>query len=193
MTEKANVQTIYLSIRKALARAVSSIVPPHDVEDIVQETYVRVCQIKQPGAITHPRSFMLKTAKNLALDHIKRADNRLTDSIHSSDDEDPCLASQRDDPFRQASGEREFALFCESVRHLPVQCRKVFVLKKVYGYSQQDIAKQLGISQSTVEKHIALGIRRCASFLENKHTTQAQPEDMTTTQDQQPSRNRGSK
>lgn len=169
MTDKANVQTIYLSLRKALARAVSTIVPPHDVEDIVQETYVRVCQVKQPASITHPRSFMLKTAKNLALDHIKRADHRLTVRLDLDAEDDPALASQQDDPYRRAAGEQEFAQFCESVRQLPIQCRKVFVLKKVYGYSQQDIAKQLGISQSTVEKHIALGIKRCAQFLEQKN------------------------
>ena len=31
---------IFLSFRKQLARAVSSIVPPKEIEDIVQETYV---------------------------------------------------------------------------------------------------------------------------------------------------------
>lgn len=166
MTDESNVQSIYLSIRKALSRAVSSIVPPHDVEDIVQETYVRVCQVKQPNTITHPRSFMLKTARNLALDYIKRADNKLTDSF--DEDTEAHLASYKDDPYRRAAGEQDFALFCEAVRQLPVQCRKVFVLKKVYGYSQQEIAKELGLSQSTVEKHIALGLKRCANFLENK-------------------------
>lgn len=166
MTDESNVQSIYLSIRKALSRAVSRIVPPHDVEDIVQETYVRVCQVKQPSSITHPRSFMLKTARNLALDYIKRADNKLTDSL--DEDTQGNLASYKDDPYRRAAGEQDFALFCEAVRQLPVQCRKVFVLKKVYGYSQQEIAKELGISQSTVEKHIAQGLKRCANFLDNK-------------------------
>ena len=41
----------------------------------------------------------------------------------------------------------------EAVRQLPEQCRRVFVLKKVYGYSQREIAKELSLSESTVEKH----------------------------------------
>lgn len=109
---------------------------------------------------------MLKTARNLALDYLKRADNKLTDSL--DEDTQDNLASYKDDPYRRAAGEQDFALFCEAVRQLPVQCRKVFVLKKVYGYSQQEIAKELGISQSTVEKHIAQGLKRCANFLDNK-------------------------
>jgi RNA polymerase sigma-70 factor (ECF subfamily) len=59
----------------------------------------------------------------------------------------------------------EFANFCQAVRLLPIQCRKVFVLKKVYGFSQKEIAKQLTLSESTVEKHIALGIKRCTLFM----------------------------
>ena len=39
-----DIRDIYLSIKLGLARAVSKIVPPHEVEDVVQETYVRLCQ-----------------------------------------------------------------------------------------------------------------------------------------------------
>ena len=56
-----------------IARAVSRIVPPHEVEDIVQETYVRLCQIAKPEHIQHPKSYLFKTARNLALDNVKRA------------------------------------------------------------------------------------------------------------------------
>jgi RNA polymerase sigma-70 factor (ECF subfamily) len=44
----------------------------------------------------------------------------------------------------------------------------VFVLKKVYNYSQKEISEELGISVSTVEKHTALGIRRCRTYLQNR-------------------------
>ena len=39
------------------------------------------------------------------------------------------------------------------------------MLKKVYGYSQREIARELGLSESTVEKHIAQGIKRCTYFM----------------------------
>jgi RNA polymerase sigma factor (sigma-70 family) len=172
MTDSNHLKSVYLSARRLLARSVSRLVPPHEVEDIVQETYVRVCQVKQPEAINCPRSFLLRTAKNLALDYIKRADNRLV--IHVQQElEDTLLevSTGEDDTFRRAASDQEFALFCEAVRQLPVQCRRVFVLKKVYGYSQKEIAKQLDISESTVEKHIATGMLRCAGFLTRRNET----------------------
>lgn len=176
MTDSANVKSVYLSVRRLLARSVSRLVPPHDVEDIVQETYVRVCQVKKPEAIQCPRSFLLRTARNLALDHIKRADNRL---VFNTQHEDPGTTADEltdgdDQTFRHAASDQEFALFCEAVRQLPVHCRKVFVLKKVYGYSQKEIAKQLQISESTVEKHIASGMQRCAGFITQRKKAKIQ-------------------
>ena len=35
----------------------------------------------------------------------------------------------------------------------------------VYGYSQREIAAELGLAQSTVEKHVALAVRRCAGYM----------------------------
>ena len=77
-----DIRDTYLAIKLGLARAVSKIVPPHEVEDVVQETYVRLCQVGAPEKINHPKSYLYKTARNLALDSLKRADNRITDSWH---------------------------------------------------------------------------------------------------------------
>jgi DNA-directed RNA polymerase specialized sigma24 family protein len=42
------------------------------------------------------------------------------------------------------------------------------VLRKVYGYSQHEIAVELDLTESTVEKHIALGIKRCTHFIRDE-------------------------
>lgn len=167
MSKNDTVNKVYMSIRNVLARSVSRLVPPHEIEDIVQETYVRVCQVKNPEQITHPRSFLLKTARNLALDHLKRAETRL--SVQLEDDFESVLLAPkeaRDEVLQKVESDQEFALFCEAVRHLPVQCKRAFVLKKVYGYTQKEIAANLVISESTVEKHIATGMKRCVLFIQ---------------------------
>jgi RNA polymerase sigma-70 factor (ECF subfamily) len=141
-------------------------VPPHEIEDIVQETYVRICQIENKENITSPKSFMYKTARNLALDYQKQASVRLVDSLDNMEILDQLLSNHpKDEMYENALTQSEFSHFCESVRLLPIQCRKVFVLKKVYGYSQREIAAQLKISESTVEKHISTGMKRCTLFM----------------------------
>ncbi len=158
--------SIYMSIRGSLARAVSRIVPPKEIEDIVQETYVRVCQIERKDEVREPRSFLFTTARNLALDHIKRAECRLADSVEDSRELGFGEAEgSTDETFDLVASNEEFSLFCKAVRQLPMQCRRAFILKKVYGHSQREIARSMSISESTVEKHIAQGIKRCAYFM----------------------------
>ena len=48
----------FLATSGGLERAVRRIVPPGDVEDVVQETYVRAYQANVSGEIRSPRSFM---------------------------------------------------------------------------------------------------------------------------------------
>jgi len=149
-----------------LKRAIAGIVPPKEVEDIVQEAYVRACQAERVSPITAPRSFLFKTVKNLALDHMKRAETRLSDSF----DEDQaghfgwqaCGA----DPLDEAVSHEEFSLFCEAVRLLPAQCRRAFVLKKVYGYSRKEVAEHMGVSENTVQTQVARGMKACMQFME---------------------------
>lgn len=166
MAGSESIHTVYMSLRGSLARAVSRIVPPREIEDIVQETYVRVCQIVKEDDIRETRSFLFKTAHNLALDHIKRAESRLTDSVGDFEElSRGDTGSVDDDTFDQVASNEEFVLFCEAVRQLPVQCRRAFILKKVYGHTQREIARNMKISESTVEKHIAQGIKRCTWFM----------------------------
>lgn len=147
-------------------RIVSRLVPPQDIEDIVQETYVRACQFKSNEEIHSQGALMTRIARNLAIDHLKRAESRLTSSLNQSNEiEFDELSNLADEPYEQVSSREEFALFCEAVRHLPVQCRRVFVLKKVYGHSQSEIAGKLNISENTVEKHVAQGLKRCIFYM----------------------------
>lgn len=158
----SDLKQLYLTMRAALAQAVSTIVPVHDVEDVVQETYVKLCLVKNQEQITHPRSYLYQIAKNVAKDRVKAAGFRLSDSLEHQPE---LVSDQPDEVYRAAVSGEEFVRFCEAVRFLPLQCRRVFVLRKVYGFSQKEIAQELDIAESTVEKHIAQGLKRCAAHM----------------------------
>lgn len=164
MIKESSLHISFIAVRQTMRRVISRIVPPREVEDIVQETYVRICQVENKEAIKQPRSFLLKTARNLAIDHLKRADVRLVDAVDDMAEFEQFVSGD-DAIFQQVATDKEFTQYCEAIRQLPIQCRKVFVLKKVYGYSQKEIAQKLAISESTVEKHIGLGVKRCTYFM----------------------------
>lgn len=162
--EQATLVSAFLEFRAVLARIVGRIVLPHDIEDIVQETFIRVYDAAGEHKIRHPRSFMRKTATNLALNSLSRAGNRLTDQIADFSRSDVYLATETLES--QFESNERFLLFCRAVRKLPTQCRRAFILKKVYGLSQKEVADYLGISQGTVEKHIAKGLLVCTEYME---------------------------
>ena len=158
--------------RKILAKVVARIVKPDDIEDILQETYVRICRASQHSQIQHPKSFMVKVVRNVALNHISRADamNHLAimPATDESDAEDDIMENEwgtSQSPEMLAQAEEEFLIFCRAVRELPTQGRRVFILKKVYGMSQREIAGRLGISEGTVEQHLAKSMVACGNYM----------------------------
>ena len=159
-----------MRIRDSLARSVSGIVPPKEVEDIVQETYVRACQLEDRAAMVRPKALLYKVARNLALDHAKRAETRL---VSTTEDADSIATAelgvaQRNETLDQVITQEQFADFCVAVRRLPQQRRRAFVLKKVYGYTHREIAKTMQVSEKTVENYIGKAMHTCFEYL-NRH------------------------
>ncbi len=166
MSVDEKLTSVFLSVKGGLARAVTGIVPPKEIEDVVQETYVRVCQSQNGAEIRSPRSFMFRTARNIALNYVNCAESRL---VREFDDEervgDSSVPGVARDTLEQVCTDEEFVQFCDAVRRLPLQCRRAFVLKKVYGHTQREIAEIMEVSEKTVENHIAKGQKRCRQYL----------------------------
>lgn len=157
--ESSSLLTAFVEFRGVLRKLVGRIVKPHDIDDILQETFIRAFAASEKTQIRHPRSFMLRTARNLALNHIGSAYQQRSASME--DFAELAVFQTSDSAETEHESKERFLGFCRAVRALPVQCRRVFLLKKVYGMSQQEIADYLGISESTVEKHVAKGLLLC--------------------------------
>jgi RNA polymerase sigma factor (sigma-70 family) len=171
MATEHKLSDVFISYSAKLRRVVSRIVHPKDIDDIVQDTFVRSYEANLKQEIKYSRSYMLKTAKNLALNHIAKWDNKFNDSIEDFSDTPIELTSQNfEDEFE--SKER-FLIFIQATNQLATAVRKCFVLKKVYGLSQKEIAKYLHISESTVEKHVAKGLFKCSLYMEQNDNNQS--------------------
>jgi RNA polymerase sigma factor (sigma-70 family) len=134
-----------------------------DVEDLVQEAYVRVCAMPDGQVVNSPRALLFRIARNLAVD---RARQRLTHATDDVADFEPLnVSSEEAEPDQQVDLRRRFESFCAAVDSLPPLCRRVFVLRKVYQLSHAEIAEVLGLSHSTIEKHVAKGLVRCRDRL----------------------------
>ena len=64
--------------------------------------------------------------------------------------------------------------FCRATDQLSASVRKCFILKKVYGLSQKEIASYLNLSESTVEKHVAQGLLKSVQYIKRMNQTHGQ-------------------
>ena len=153
-----------MKYRARLAKAVGRIVQWQEVDDVLQETFLRTFKAASRTTITYPQAFLLKTATNVAINRTMRAERRLSVSIEDFPQVEVYLSSESLDADYEAR--EQYQLLCQAVDALPARCREVFILRKVYGFSQKEISSLLGISESTVEKHIAKGLLLCKSSFE---------------------------
>ena len=136
----------------------------HDIDDISQETILRALHAEQNREIHEPRAFLFGVAKNIARKSLEKKARSLIDFIEDFGEKE--YLSNEPSIDEQFDSRRKMLVFWEAVSGLPPQCQKVFVLKKVHGYSHKEIAKNLEISISTVEKHAATGLKRCSEYME---------------------------
>lgn len=134
-----------------------------DPDNLVQETFARVLQAHANGPIVAAKAFLFMTARNLALDHVRRQNIVGIDALTETD----ALSVFDDRPgVSETVGRRqELELLTQAIQSLPERCRQVLTLRKIYGLPQKEIAAQLGISEHTVEAQVGNGMRRCAEFL----------------------------
>ena len=166
MAKQDNFTSVFATYSSALRRYLSRLVLPHDIDDILQETFIKSYQADLKEKIKYPKSYMRKTARNLAFNHQAKWDNKFSNCLDDFSEPPPSLET----PSLEAQYETKerFLLFCRSVEKLSGPVRQCFILKKVYGLSQREIADYLKISQSTVEKHVAKGLLLSMQYLDKK-------------------------
>ncbi len=161
-TKTQSIETVYRdnagSLSRFLARFLDSRV---EIEDVLQEAFLNALEAERVTEIERPLPFLYRVTRNLALNAIGRRRRQRTDLVADFDEisvlMDLRLISELD-PESGALVEERLTFANEIIERLTPRVREVFVLRKVYGYTHNEIAAQLNIAVSTVEKHIAQGV-----------------------------------
>ncbi|MFT3782997.1 MAG: sigma-70 family RNA polymerase sigma factor [Nibricoccus sp.] len=133
-----------------------------DLDDIVQEALTRVWRARVNGSVPSPKALLFTVANNLTLDQLRRRQIISMEPIEESDESFVYEKSRT--PAEATAHNQELELLTQAIQSLPDRCRQVLTLRKIYGLPQKEIARQLGISEHTVEAQIANGMRRCAEY-----------------------------
>ena len=163
-----------LFLKKFLARFLHR---SQDVDDAAQEAFLKAYKAEKTQEIRSPKSFLFQIAKNIALQELTKKSKMITDYIE--DLSDSAISWEGRTLEDTLSAEQRYGIFCQAAATLPPQCRRAFLLRKVYGLTQKEIAHKLGISISTVEKHHTTGLKRCSEMMRKLGDTELNPEQNT--------------
>ena len=158
---------LFIESRDALGRYVRRFVHSDDnAEEIVQEAFVRTYE---KGAYApEPRAFLFTTARNLATDLRRKVRRRDEESMGTFDAAD--VIDTRAPQDERIVTEEASRILKQAIEALPPQCHAAMTLKVFHGYSAKEIGVVLGLSERTVEKHVAKGLVRVHEYVRARYS-----------------------
>ncbi|WHZ14852.1 MAG: RNA polymerase sigma-70 factor [Nitrospira sp.] len=134
--------------------------------DLAQEAYIRLADVPPSQVIASPRAFLFRTATNLALDHFRK--QKFRGQCQTQLDEAEQIPSDTSSIETQTYAKQQVSTLERTLAGLSVRTRSAFVLCRVYGFSYQEIAARLGMSERAVEKHLVKAMTRCQEALRSQ-------------------------
>jgi RNA polymerase sigma factor (sigma-70 family) len=140
-----------------LRRYFSRRVPAGDIDDLVQEVFVRMQAHGAGPSIEHLDRYLFTVAASVLTDQARRRAVRRA-SAHESLEESHYPTEERT-PERVLLDREALDLIVAAISDLPTRTRDVFVLHRFEEMTCGSIAAQLGIGVSAVEKHIMKALK----------------------------------
>ena len=134
-----------------------------DVDDIVQESYLRIWKAHSGQPIHCVRAFLFRVARNVAINLLNRERISPIDSV--KDLARLPVVEHAPNAATSACMREELVLLARAIDALPARCREIVILRRIKQVPQKEIAARLGIAEETVEVQVAKGVKRCGEYL----------------------------
>lgn len=128
--------------------------------DIMQDAWLRIAldrSSREP--VQNVRAYLYRVTSNLAIDRLRQMQAQSRRLVELDLPEK--LGSSGPNPDKVIEGREDYAALVNAIRELPDRCRAAFLLYRVKGLSMREVASVLGVSEKTVEKHIAKAMVHC--------------------------------
>jgi len=137
-----------------------------DVDDVVQESFLRIWKARATQPIQSAKAFLFKVARHVALDLVRR--ERISPVNLAGDLADLPVIEDRPSVFEALTEREKISLVGDAVVALPARFRAVIILHTFQGHSQAEVARQLGLTEKSVEHRVARGVQLCGEYLRSR-------------------------
>jgi len=139
--------------------------PRVSAEDTAQEAFAKL--VAANGDIANPKAYLTATARNLALNDLRRQKNAATDAHADIETIAPAYTA---DPEAQLIAAEEAAAAEAALGALAPRLRDALLLHLVEGFTQPEVAQRLGCSRRTVQRYIEAALSQLALALTEPDT-----------------------
>ncbi|WP_035852357.1 RNA polymerase factor sigma-70 [Deefgea rivuli] len=136
---------------------------PERAEDIVQDAYLKIMQLQSAIQAKQPIAYLTQVVRNLAIDVKRRESLELT--YFALEDEGQMVADTSPLPEMQLITEQSLRLLSAALKELPARTQRVFVMYRLEGLTQREIANLLGVSATLVNFMIKDALTQCRGAL----------------------------
>lgn len=127
----------------------------HVASDLVQDTFVNV--LERPNTrINDIRAYLYAIARNLLINHRQQEARRRTDPV--APEALSQIAADEPSPEEAVDARLQLERIQGFLTELPRRTQEIFVLNRIEGLTHAQVARQLSLSESSVQKHLALAI-----------------------------------
>lgn len=160
---KAEVQPHEPALRHFLRKHVSRAA---DVDDVVQESFIKLLRAHSLGKIHSAKAYLFTVARNTALNIFRK--QKIYSPVPVDELPEWRVLDGEQDVTHAVNHRFQQELLGEVVAGLPARCRRIFLLRVSDGLSYPEIARELGVSESTVRTQLARALARCAAAMQEK-------------------------
>jgi len=159
--------TLISSQRSALVRFLSrKLGSVDDAQEIAQDAFMRLHRLEHADDLDNARAYLFQVASNMAIDQLRRR------KLHARYLEEEGARLQDDTaqqdpgtPEELVAARQQLGLIYRAIEDLPLRCRQALMLHRVRGLSYAEIARDMGVSVSSVEKYILEALKHCREHL----------------------------
>lgn len=135
-------------------------------EDLVQDIYVRLAAHDGEVTIHNPAGYLYRLGSNLMLDRLRGERRAAVREGAWLDSNSTRMGSEgvAEDPTAEQAivAKQRLETIVAALRELPEQTQRVFRMHKFDGMSHPEVAEALGVSRSSVEKHVMAALKLLA-------------------------------
>jgi|GEM_PF-508855 len=134
---------------------------PHTAADLFQQMAEKLLRMKPGTDIDNARAYLYRSAQNEIISHYRGENTREQYETEYAETQSEAEANVE----KTLIDRNKISLLNDRLQQLPELTQQVFWLYRIEHLRQKEIAEQLGVSLSSVEKHLASALKHCRNAL----------------------------